>query len=113
MASGHYPDTIADMAKQAGHPSAKRGDVPAHEFVEAIQAERIVEAFEADQWSGSVGDPQFVRDMAESGCWQSHVVMPELTDAMILSIRSDIAEFTRAWEALPLGQSQALDWVEA
>jgi hypothetical protein len=109
VAAGHHPDEISEIARKAGHPSAKRGEVPADAFVQAIQTERIVEAFEADQWSGG-GDPQGVRDMATSGCWQSHVAMPELPDATILAIQKSLADFTSDWMALPVGGSRSVDW---
>lgn len=109
VAEGHHPEHIAAMAREAGHASAKRGEVPAAEMIEAIQAERIVEAFEADLWS-SGGDPQSLRDMAQSGCWQSHVAMPEITDDEIEKIRKLIGRFREDWIALPLGSACELSW---
>ena len=64
--AGHHPEEIQEIAKAAGHASAKRAEVPAADFVPAIQAERIVEAFEADHWSGGQGDPAGVAYMAEA-----------------------------------------------
>lgn len=109
VASGLHPEEIAALAKRSGHPSAKRGDTPAPAFVQAIQAERIVEAFEADQWSGGT-DPDGVKDMAAAGCWQSNVPSPNLPNDVIVAIRRGIATFAEGWRALPEGGSQSLDW---
>jgi len=113
VADGHHPEDIQDMAKQAGHSSAKRAEVPAAHFAQAIQAERIVEAFEADHWSGGQGDPAGVIYMAASGCDQSLVPpVATLDAAMVERIRGRIAEFNSRWSVLPVGHSLSLDWPE-
>lgn len=113
VAAGRDPAEIQDMAKAAGHASAKRAVVPTADFVEAIQAERIVEAFEADHWSGGEGDTSEVVAMAEAGCRQSLVPMVEMDDAAVERIRERIADFAGRWSVLPIGGSIELDWPAA
>lgn len=111
VAAGHHPEEIQALAKAAGHASATRAAVPDMEFVPAIQAERTVEAFEADHWSGGAGDPVGVSAMAEAGCAQSQVPPPPRLDAdAIARIRARIAEFAQSWAALAPGQSVTLQW---
>ena len=112
IASGHHPEAIADMAKAAGHASASRGVTPDAGFVQAIQAERAVEAFEADHWSGGTGDPEGIRFMTHSGCEQSHVPPLPMDDAAVEAIRADIADFATRWAALPEGETIEVTWPE-
>ena len=111
VVGGADPDEIGRMAALAGHPSAKRADVPDDGFVPVIQAERIVEAFEADLWGGG-SDNAMVRAMAASGCEQSSVPVPALSDAAIDRIRSALASFRDCWAALSVGAVETLHWNE-
>jgi hypothetical protein len=110
VAAGRHPEEIAALAKAAGHASAKRRQEPASDFVPAIQAERLVEAFEADHWSGGKGDPAGVRAMATAGCAHSLVPAPPLDDREIARIRARLAAFAETWSGIAQGQSLTLDW---
>jgi len=110
VASGRHPEEVQQIAKAAGHSSAKRAQVPAADFISAIQAERIVEAFEADHWSGGGGDPSGIIHMANAGCEQSLVPRPPLDEPAVARIRSQISDFAGRWSALAPGQSMALEW---
>lgn len=111
VAGGHHPEAIQEMAKAAGHASAKRAEVPAAHFVEAIQAERIVEAFEADYWSGGQGDPGGVTYMAEAGCRQSLVPPVEsLDESAVIRIRQRIADVGARWTSIGAGEEISVDW---
>lgn len=110
VARGHHPEEIAEMAKAAGHASASRCRVPEPAFVEAIQAERAVEAFEADHWSGGSGDAEGIRGMAHAGCEQSCVSPLALDDAAVAAIRADIGAFADRWAALPEGEAIEVTW---
>jgi hypothetical protein len=112
VARGHHPEAIADMAKAAGHASASRSRIPDPAFVEAIQAERAVEAFEADHWSGGAGAPEGIRFMTHSGCEQSHVPPLAMDDDAIRSVRADIAAFASRWHALGEGEAVEVGWPE-
>ena len=110
VAAGRHPEEILEMAKAAGHSSAKRAEVPDAAFVSAIQAERAVEAFEADHWSGGAGDPTGVAAMAEAGCVQSRVPPLPLDANAVTRIRARIADFSTRWQALAPGDALSLDW---
>lgn len=95
---GDHPEAIADMAKAAGHASAKRAGVPDPSIVELLQAERLVECFEADLWSGGTGEPALLRATAATACAASLVPMPDLTDARIAEIRHAVAAMATDWQ---------------
>ena len=109
VASGHAPQEITEMAKAAGHASAKRATVPNPDFVQAIQVERIVESFEAEFWSGGA-DNDSLRAMAQAGCEQSLVASPALTDEAIDRTRSRLNDLARQWSRLAVGEALALRW---
>ena len=110
IAAGHRPVEIAGIAKAAGHASASRNTVPDAAIVELLQAERLVECFEADQWSGGSGGVADFLAMAEVACNASHVPLPLISAAQIGIIRDEIGQFARTWIAAPLGHTARFDW---
>jgi hypothetical protein len=102
VADGVDPGQIQEIAKAAGHASAKRAQIPDPSIVELIQAERIVECFEADLW-GAPTDCDTFRSVADAACSESFVPTPALSDDSILAIRDQIAEFAKQWIAAPVG----------
>lgn len=111
VAAGNAPDRIAEMAKEAGHSSAKRAEKPDPQFVQAIQVERIVEAFEAESWSQGY-DNDSLRAMAQAGCNQSLVSCPGLDDDSIERARAKLGALAARWATLAVGETLALDWPE-
>jgi hypothetical protein len=111
VAHGHDPEEIAAMAKVAGHASAKRRREPDPSFVPAIQAERIVECFEADLWAPG-SDAATFREAAFTACDQSLVPRVAIEPEKISRIRHQLAAFRRRWEVLPFGSSCTLEWPE-
>ena len=102
VAAGVDPGEIQEIAKAAGHASAKRAQLPDPSIVELLQAERIVECFEADFW-GAPADCDTFRSVADAACSESFVPTPILSDDTILAIREQIARFAKDWIAAPLG----------
>ncbi len=109
VAMGSEPADIGAMAAAGGHASAKRAEVPDRSIVELLQAERLVECFEAESWSGSADDDG-IRMMAHAGWGASHVPPLLLDHEVIGAIRDAIRAFAREWSALPVGDRLALDW---
>lgn len=109
VAGGAEPEEIGAMAKAAGHASAKRAEVPDESFVPIIQVERLVEAFEADQWGGG-SDNDAVRAMAASGCQQSLVPPVAIDDGQVDAVRGAIADFQSRWLAAPVGHRETMMW---
>ncbi len=109
IAAGHAPQQIVEIAKSAGHASAKRASMPDPHFVQAIQVERIVESFEAESWSGGA-DNDSLRAMAEAGCDQSLVSCPLLSDTAIDRIRARLSGLADHWSTLAAGETLTLDW---
>ena len=103
VASGVAPEAVQDMAKQGGHASAKRASTPDGAIVELLQAERIVECFEADFW-GAPASAETFRAVVEAACASSFVPAPALSDEQIMRIREAIADFAKAWAAAPAGR---------
>jgi hypothetical protein len=109
VADGMHPEHIGALAKAAGHASASRAQVPDKSIVELIQAERLVECFEADFWGGGGSDVDLVA-VAETGCVASFVPLPAIEAGSVSKIRSDLADFARFWTVAPLGHETVLRW---
>ena len=109
VAAGHEPELIVEMAKAAGHASAKRAQLPEPHFIEAIQVERIVESFEAEFWSRG-NDNAALRAMAQAGCDQSLVAFPDLEDDSIDRARARLTALADQWAMLAIGEALTLDW---
>jgi hypothetical protein len=109
VAEGVAPAEIQEIAKAGGHASASRAQIPAPEIVELIQAERLVECFEADLW-GAPADGDTFRGVAAAACSQSHVSCPALGDDTIATARSRIAAFAKDWMAAPVGTQFGFRW---
>lgn len=100
LATGHDPENLATLAREAGHASAARAGVPDQAIVALLQAERLVECFEADLWAGS-GDNGALIAMAQSG-WQASNVAPLVVDEGALdAVRDALAEFACEWMDAP------------
>ena len=110
VAAGRHPEEIAGIAKAAGHASASRNTVPDDSIVELLQAERLVECFEADQWSGSSGAVEDLIAMAEVACNSSHVPLPAMDAAQVAAIRAEIVAFAQGWMAAPMGHVARFEW---
>lgn len=113
VGSGRHPEELAGIAKAAGHASASRNTVPDASIVELLQAERLVECFEADQWSGSSGAAADLIAMAEVACAASHVALPAIDADQVQAIRTAISSFAKDWMAAPLGYAVSFNWEQA
>lgn len=109
VAAGRHPEELVEVAKAAGHASAKRAGLPDASIVELLQAERVVECFEADLWGGG-GDPADLIAVARTACDYSHVPLPALDEAAVERIRAALGPFARAWIAASEGHQAQLDW---
>lgn len=109
IAAGCDPDDLLEIAKAGGHASAKRADIPAAQIVQLLQAERIVECFEADLWSGG-GPAEHLIALAETACASSSVPLPALNVPAVERIQFSIAEFADEWVAAQQGHVAVLEW---
>lgn len=109
VAAGYHPDDLVEVAKAGGHASAKRAAVPAAEIVELLQAERLVECFEADLWGGG-GAAEDLIALAETACGYSAVPLPKLDAAGVERIRKGISAFAGEWTGAAQGHVAVLDW---
>lgn len=109
VAQGQHPEAIGEIAKAAGHASAARAEVPQAGIVELLQAERIVECFEADMWSpGGVAADLIA--LAETACGYSHVPLPALDEAAVARIRLGLGMLAEGWVPAPVGHVLTLEW---
>lgn len=111
VASGVEPAAIQQLAADAGHASAKRARAPDASIVELLQAERLVECFEAESWSGA-SDDEGIMAMAEPGWVASHVPAPPDVRNRILAIRTQLRKFEDRWQQLAIGETIELIWEE-
>ena len=109
VAAGRHPEELAALAAAMGHASAKRAEVPDPAIVELIQAERLVECFEAELWGGG-GDDDALVAVAETACEASLVPMPHLPEGSLARIRSELGTFAREWIAAPEGHLARFEW---
>lgn len=109
IAGGRHPEEIGALAKAAGHASAARRRTPDAHFVAVIQAERVVECFEADLWCGG-NDPITFISTIDAGCQQSLVPTLVIEGKTIERIRHRLRQFRDGWSALPVGGSCSLEW---
>jgi len=109
VAQGRHPDQLAKIAKAAGHASASRAGLPGGDIVELLQAERVVEAFEAQLWSGG-GDLAGLLAMAEPGCAASHVACPQIAPAQHERITKALNSFAATWTGAQVGHVAAMQW---
>lgn len=109
IAAGARPGEVADKARNGGHASAKRPGNPKPEILELVQAERVVECFEAEMWSGPASHEVFL-DVLDAACAQSRVPPPRVTPEQIERVRAALAAVRDQWMPLPIGGSISLDW---
>ena len=110
VAEGLSPDDIQALATTGGHASAARAGTPDPGIVQLLQAERLVEIFEADLWGGGQGDEADLISLAGTACAQSHVPPPPVPERAVARVRADLAAFARTWTALPRGGEVELEW---
>ena len=111
VAVGDSPADIQEIAKIAGHASASRAKLPDAHIIQLLQAERLVECFEADAWSTPADAATFVA-IAAAACETSMVPLPPLTAATVEAIRSQIAAFQAVWVDAPIGHVVEFHWEE-
>lgn len=109
VGAGMDPAEVGAMAAAGGHASASRARDPDPAIVELVQAERLVECFEAESWSGAADDAG-IRHMARAGWAASKVPELPLPDDALHAIRSGIAAFARDWAGTPVGGEMVLVW---
>lgn len=109
VAEGRHPEEIQTLAKAGGHASASRADVPDVGIIELLQAERLVECYEALLWGGG-GTLADVMGMAEPSCASSHVACPAISELQHAVIVAAVSELARTWQAAPRGARQEWTW---
>ena len=109
IAGGRHPEEIGALASSLGHSSAAKAHVPDPSIIELIQAERLVECFEAEIWGGpaALEDLQSVADAAFSS---SLVPSVKLLRQQVDAIRERLSALQSQWNALPPGGTLACDW---
>ncbi len=111
VAEGLAPDDFQALASAGGHPSASRAGAPDPGIVQLLQAERLVEIFEADLWGGDQGEEADLLALAGTACASSHVPLPSVPNGAVVRVRADLVAFARTWTALPRGGGLDLEWV--
>jgi hypothetical protein len=109
VAGGLDPATVQSLASAGGHASAKRARTPDPAIVQLLQAERLVECFEASAWGGGADDAAIMA-MAEPAWAASHVPPPDGAPERFGAIRTTLDAFIEDWNAAQDGTTFALDW---
>ena len=109
VAGGRHPEEIQALAKAGGHASATRAGVPDAGIAQLLQAERLVECYEALHWGGG-GTLADILVMAEPNCAASHVACPAIGEAQHAAIMMAVAALADAWRAAPRGATREWVW---
>jgi hypothetical protein len=109
VAGGRHPEEIQALAKAGGHASASRAGVPDAGIVELLQAERLVECYEALLWGGG-GTLADVMAMAEPSCTASHVACPPISELQHAAMAGAIFALAEDWRAAPRGHVREWAW---
>jgi hypothetical protein len=110
VGEGMTPDRIQGLARAGGHPSASRASPPDLALHPILQAERLVEVFEADLWGGGEGAEADLLALAAVACARAHVALPPVPEGAVSAVREDLRAFAEAWIALPRGDAITLEW---
>lgn len=109
IAAGRAPGEIASFAAAMGHSSARKAHTPDASIVELIQAERLVECFEAEAW-GKPADLETLQSVADAGFAESLVPRIVLTEAGIGRIRARLDQLKADWLPLEPGAKLTFIW---
>ncbi|PQA87039.1 hypothetical protein [Hyphococcus luteus] len=111
IAQGKHPEDIQALAKEAGHASAKRACEPDPSIIELLQAERIVECFEAELWSAP-SDLGTLQGVIDAACASSFVATVSLDEKTAAEIRTRLSRLNQEWLPAPLGKTMTFVWPE-
>ena len=111
IAKGKHPEEIQALAKEAGHASAKRAREPDPSIIELLQAERIVECFEAELW-GAPADLDTLQGIVDAACASSIVPTIALEEETVAQIRTRLAALNKEWLAAAQGKTLSFLWEE-
>ncbi|MEZ5920404.1 MAG: hypothetical protein R3C60_03530 [Parvularculaceae bacterium] len=111
VAGGRHPEEIAAIAAAAGHPSAKRAREPDPAIVEMIQAERLVECFEAEIWGGP-GDLETLQSVSDAAMAYSKVPAVMISEDQLQRVRAGLEKLKKDWAATKTGETISFDWPE-
>lgn len=109
VGAGTEISNIQNIAKEAGHASAKRATAPDANIIELLQAERLVECFEAEQWS-KMDDNTALRETMTVACEASHISPPDLSNEILDKVRAKIKSFSVQWTNAAVGETFQFDW---
>ena len=109
VAGGMTPEEVGTLAKEGGHASSKRAEVPAENIHELLMAERTVECFEAEMW-GELSDYETFRAVLNAACATSHVDMPQINDSEIAYIRDILKSSAKEWQSLENDEIMTMPW---
>jgi hypothetical protein len=112
IAQGRHPEEIAALAKDAGHASAKRAREPDPSIIELLQAERIVECFEAELW-GAPSDLETLQGIIDAACASSFVPTIKLDEKIVATIRARLLALSKDWSATAIGGKMSFSWLAA
>lgn len=109
IAEGRHPDEIAGFASAMGHSSAAKAHAPDLSIIELLQAERLVECFEAEVWGGPA-DLETLQSVADAAFSASLAPRVVLTENGVSAVRSGLEQLKADWLRLPQGGTLCYDW---
>lgn len=114
MSHGFYGIIATGVGFPKSAPPWDADEFEIDDLTEALQAESLVECFQAEMWNGFQPSENFL-EILDITCHQRHVSRPaQATDANLHIVRLRLQHFTKTWDALPVGQALDVDatWLE-
>ncbi|MCC3859615.1 hypothetical protein [Pseudemcibacter aquimaris] len=102
--NSYSPEEVGKLAKEGGHASSSRASTPSAEIIELLQAERLVECFEANMWNTSTKAADFIA-VYNSACEASNIAMPAISTNDIDEINHILKNLYSKWQELAIGKS--------
>lgn len=93
----------------------KDGETAAFQMRSEAQSdavERLVEVFQGDEWSGGDLSPRDLIGMYRVTCHARSCPMLSVDEAAISEVRAAIAELTRRWAMVPVGEALELGFAD-
>ncbi|PSN11772.1 hypothetical protein C7293_22990 [filamentous cyanobacterium CCT1] len=105
---GFYRLIAAGVGFPTSAPPWDADQFQIEDLTEALQAESLVECFQAEMWNGFQPSENFL-EILEVTCQQRQVASPaQVTEENVQRVRSQLQHFTQTWDALSVGQTLAV-----
>ncbi|NER01354.1 MAG: hypothetical protein F6K17_01295 [Okeania sp. SIO3C4] len=79
------------------------------DLTEALQAESLVECFQAEMWNDFQLSENFA-EILQITCQQRGVQAPQFSSTTLLQVRQRLQTFSQQWQSLPIGKTLEVEF---